>query len=114
MVAADVYGVAPHIGRGGWTWYTGSSGWMYRLITESLLGLTLDVNKLRFDPRPPKAWPSYKVHYRHHGTFYHINIINTGPGNAIQTLMLDGKRQPDHCIQLIDDHVSHEVEITLA
>ena len=114
VVAADVYGVAPHIGRGGWTWYTGSSGWMYRLITESLLGLTLDVNKLRFDPRPPKAWPSYKVHYRHHGTFYHINIINTGPGNAIQTLMLDGKAQPDHCIQLIDDHVSHEVEITLA
>ena len=53
VVAADVYAVAPHTGRGGWTWYTGSAGWMYRLITESLLGLRLDIDKLRFAPCLP-------------------------------------------------------------
>ena len=113
VVAADVYGVKPHIGRGGWTWYTGSSGWMYRLITESLLGLTLDVDKLRFNPRPPQAWPSFKVHYRHHLTFYHINIINTGPGRDVKKVLLDGVDQPDHTVPLFDDNVNHEVEITL-
>ena len=55
-MAADVYGVAPHTGRGGWTWYTGSAGWMYRLITESLLGLHLEVDKLRFAPCLPANW----------------------------------------------------------
>lgn len=50
VVAADVYAVSPHTGRGGWTWYTGSAGWMYRLITESLLGLRLEVDKLRLAP----------------------------------------------------------------
>src|SRR5476649_2683856 len=53
VIAADVYAVPPHTGRGGWTWYTGSAGWMYRLITESLLGVRLDVDKLRFAPCLP-------------------------------------------------------------
>ena len=82
-------------------------------ITESLLGLTLDVDKLRFNPRPPKAWPSFKVHYRHHGTFNHINIINTGPGNEVKGLLLDGVAQPEHIVPLTDDTANHEVEITL-
>src|SRR5205807_8395533 len=80
VVAADVYGVSPHVGRGGWTWYTGSAGWMYRLITESLLGLHLEVDKLRFAPRVPAQWPSYKIHYRYRETFYHITIHNGGTG----------------------------------
>jgi cyclic beta-1,2-glucan synthetase len=113
VVAADVYGVAPHIGRGGWTWYTGSSGWMYRLITESLLGLQLDIDKLRFTPRPPKAWPSYKIHYRFHETNYHITIKKGGEGTKIQSLSVDGTEQPEHFVQLIDDHVNHEVQIQL-
>ena len=66
VVAADVYGVAPHAGRGGWTWYTGSAGWMYRLIIESLLGLRLQVDKLRFTPcLPPDAgWRGAVVRLR--------------------------------------------------
>ncbi len=75
VVAADVYGVAPHVGRGGWSWYTGSAGWLYRLILESLLGLTLEVDKLRFAPCLPADWNSYKVHYRHRETIYHITFI---------------------------------------
>ena len=113
VVAADVYGVAPHVGRGGWTWYTGSSGWMYRLITESLLGLQLDIDKLRFTPRPPKTWPSYKIHYRFRETNYHITIKNGGDGITIQSLILDGTDQPEHFVRLIDDKGNHEVEIQL-
>src|SRR4030095_15674821 len=63
VVAADVYSVPPHVGRGGWTWYTGSAGWLYRLITESLLGLKLEINRLRLEPLFPKEWPSFEVHY---------------------------------------------------
>jgi cyclic beta-1,2-glucan synthetase len=62
VIAADVYAVAPHTGRGGWTWYTGSAGWMYRLIVESLLGLRLEVDKLHVAPCLPAHWPGYKVH----------------------------------------------------
>ncbi len=113
VVAADVYGVEPHLGRGGWTWYTGSSGWMYRLITESLLGLQLDVDRLRFNPRPPKAWPSFKIHYRFHETLYHITILNGGEGNAIRQLTIDGAVQGDPVVQLVNDLGVHQVDIEL-
>ena len=113
VVAADVYGVAPHVGRGGWTWYTGSAGWMYRLIIESLLGLHLDVDKLRFNPRPPRDWPSFKMHYRYRETVYHINVACSADGNTIQSLLVDGIEQADHVVCLVDDNVSHQVEIRL-
>jgi len=113
VVAADVYGVAPHVGRGGWTWYTGSAGWMYRLIIESLLGLHLDVDKLRFNPRPPKDWPSFKIHYRYRETVYHINVTCSGLGSTIQSLKVDGVEQAEHFVRLVDDCVSHQVEILL-
>ncbi|MBX9693816.1 MAG: cyclic beta 1-2 glucan synthetase, partial [Cyanobacteria bacterium] len=74
VVAADVYAVAPHTGRGGWSWYTGSSGWMYRLIVESLLGLKLEVDKLSFEPCLPQNWQSYKIHYRFRETVFHITL----------------------------------------
>ena len=65
VVAADVYAVAPHIGRGGWTWYTGSAGWMYRLVMETLLGLTLKQDRLHVTPRIPPAWDNFELHYRY-------------------------------------------------
>jgi len=113
VVAADVYGVEPHIGRGGWTWYTGSAGWMYRLITESLLGLHLDVDKLRFNPRPPRDWPSFKMHYRYRETYYHITVTCNGYNNTIQSISVDGVEQQEHTVCLVDDRVNHQVEIAL-
>ena len=68
VVAADVYAVAPHTGRGGWTWYTGSAGWMYRLLIETLLGVNLEGDQLRLTPRLPKSWTTYKIHYRYRQT----------------------------------------------
>lgn len=78
VIAADVYGVDPHIGRGGWTWYTGSAGWMYRVTLESLLGLDLEAGAtLTLAPRIPDHWPGFTMlHRRPHGTSYHIEVRN--------------------------------------
>ena len=80
VVAADVYAVAPHTGRGGWTWYTGSAGWMYRLIVESLLGLKLEGDALHLTPCLPSDWTGFTVHYRHRDTTHHI-VVSRKPGD---------------------------------
>ncbi len=110
VIAADVYAVAPHIGRGGWTWYTGSAAWMYRLLTETLLGIHLEGNRLRITPRFPAGWNSYKIHYRHRQTVYHITI-NRLPADGIGELSLDGQTLAEETIPLTDDHVEHFVEL---
>ena len=112
VVAADVYAVAPHIGRGGWTWYTGSAGWMYRLIVESLIGLRLDVDKLRFVPCLPEEWQTFKLHYRYRDTFYHITIKNNGH-RVVSRVTLDGIDQLDKAIQLVDDRREHSAEVEI-
>jgi len=114
VVAADVYAVSPHIGRGGWTWYTGSAGWMYRLITESLLGLRLDVDKLRFAPCLPSGWSSLRIHYRYRETVFHITIRNGGSGLTVKRVVADGREQPERSVPLIDDRNDHNVEVELS
>ncbi|MDR3390802.1 MAG: glucoamylase family protein [Sulfuriferula sp.] len=78
VMCADIYGAAPHTSRGGWTWYTGAAGWMYRLTVETLLGLQLEVDQLRIAPCVPTDWKSYKIHYRYRETVYHITINYVG------------------------------------
>jgi cyclic beta-1,2-glucan synthetase len=114
VAAADVYGVVPHTGRGGWTWYTGSAGWMYRLITESLLGLHLEVDRLRFAPCLPKEWSAFKIHYRYRDTLYHIEIRNGGGGTSVSRVVADGHEQPDRLIHLVDDRHDHQIEVDVA
>jgi cellobiose phosphorylase len=114
VVVADIYSVAPHTGRGGWSWYTGSAGWMYRLIVETLLGLRLEAGELRVSPRLPRAWESLKLHYRHRDTFYHITVKRDGVAAAQPVcVIVDGKEQPDATIQLVDDREEHAVEINI-
>ena len=115
VVAADVYGVAPHTGRGGWTWYTGSAGWMYRLLTETLLGLNIEGDQLRLLPLLPKTWPSYKIHYRYRQTVYHITITRLDV-NAPRTnlLTLDGQEISGTTIPLRDDLLEHAVEMKVS
>ncbi len=114
VVAADVYAVAPHTGRGGWTWYTGSAGWMYRLIMESLLGLTLDVDKLRFTPCLPVHWNAFKVHYRYRETVYHIEVSSTPAAAGGTSITVDGIEQHDQIVHLVDDRREHSVNVRLA
>jgi cellobiose phosphorylase len=114
VVAADVYALSPHTGRGGWTWYTGSAGWMYRLIVESLLGLRLEVDKLRFSPCLPMDWKASKVHYRYQETVYHISVLQTHGGNGETSVTVDGVERPDRAIPLVDDRQEHSVEVRIA
>jgi len=113
VVAADVYAVSPHSGRGGWTWYTGSAGWMYRLIVESLLGLRLEVDKLRFEPCLPADWEIFKVHYRYRETIYHVTVRQTPSGESEAGVTVDGVKQHDNAIYLVDDRVEHIVEVVM-
>jgi cellobiose phosphorylase len=111
VIAADVYAVAPHIGRGGWTWYTGSAGWMYRLLIETLLGVNREGNKLSLAPRLPKSWPSCKIHYRYRQTVYHITITRLVAGSAdADQIILDGKEIDEQKVPLVDDRREHFVE----
>jgi cellobiose phosphorylase len=113
VVAADVYAVAPHIGRGGWTWYTGSAGWLYRLMVESLLGLRLEVDKLYLAPCIPAEWQTYTVHYRHRETVYHIQVTRSAISRGT-TVALDGVEQRDPVIPLGDDRKEHAVAVLIA
>ena len=95
VVAADVYAVSPHTGRGGWTWYTGSAGWMYRLIVESLLGLRLEVDKLYVTPCLPADWKGFTLHYRYRETLYQIRVLQDSAWNGETSVMVDGVEQQD-------------------
>jgi cellobiose phosphorylase len=113
VVAADVYAFPPHTGRGGWTWYTGSAGWMYRLIVESLLGLRLETDKLSFAPCLPADWETFKVHYRYGETIYHITVLQTRTGNGGTRVIVDGVERDDQTIPLVDDLREHSVEVRI-
>jgi cellobiose phosphorylase len=112
VVAADVYAVAPHLGRGGWTWYTGSAGWMYRLLIETLLGVNLEGDQLRLAPRWPKTWTTFKIHYRYRQTVYHITVTRLAVDSADANLLsLDGQEISGKTIPLQDDRHEHVVEM---
>ena len=113
VVAADVYAVSPHSGRGGWTWYTGSAAWMYRLILESLLGLKLEEGRLSIAPCIPADWDGFTVHYRYHETVYHIVVRQISGGSGALSVVLDGVDQPTGDILLSDDRREHSVEVRI-
>src|SRR6185295_939155 len=109
-----------HVGRGGWTWYTGSAGWMYRVALESVLGLTLEDGKtLRLRPRVPDAWPGFRVALRlPDGTRYEVEVANPGgDASAVVAVTVDGKawRVEDGVarIPLARDGAMHGVTVTL-
>ena len=112
VMAADIYGSEPHTGRGGWTWYTGSASWMYRLIVETVLGLQLKVNTLTFKPCIPAEWEHFKIHYRFRETVYHCAFHQVKPGGEIR-LIVDGVEREDRFVALNDDHQEHFVEIVI-
>jgi len=110
VLAADVYSREPHAGRGGWTWYTGSAGWLYRLITESFLGLVQEVDQLKINPCLPKEWPSFKVHYRYKKTLYHIEVVQH-LADEKRIVTVDGVKKEGNIIALIDDGAEHTVVV---
>jgi cellobiose phosphorylase len=113
VIASDVYALSPHTGRGGWTWYSGSAGWMYRLIVESILGLRREVDKLHFEPCIPAHWASFKMSYRYRETVYHITVCQTRAADDLTMLTIDDIEQPDMVIPLVDDRKKHKVDLTI-
>jgi cyclic beta-1,2-glucan synthetase len=115
-VAADVYSVAPHVGRGGWTWYTGSAWWLYRVGIEAILGARLRGKFLLIDPCIPKAWPQFEIVFRHHSARYEITVENPrGVNRGVSYAELDGKALPQGAtrIPLVDDGQTHTVSVIL-
>ncbi len=111
VLAADVYSQSPHAGRGGWTWYTGSAAWLYRLLHEVILGIERRVDTLRFRPHVPASWTQYKLHYRYYQTFYHLVFTQTSTHQGPIRLTLDGLSLQDATLKLINDQREHTVEV---
>jgi cyclic beta-1,2-glucan synthetase len=114
VAAADVYAGAPHVGRGGWTWYTGSAGWMYRAGMESILGFRFRAGKLVIDPCIPRAWPGFQIRFRYHGARYEIRVENpNGVMRGVSHVELDGEPVTAAAIALSDDGATHHVRVVL-
>ncbi|MEO9100965.1 MAG: glucoamylase family protein [Burkholderiaceae bacterium] len=113
VVAADVYSVAPHTGRGGWSWYTGSAGWMYRLIVESLLGIQLEIDndgaRLYVRPCMPADWPGFSVAYRFRDTLYEVQVEHADSAEV----RVDGVISSDGFVALVNDGGAHVVVVRL-
>jgi cyclic beta-1,2-glucan synthetase len=114
VVAADVYGEPPQVRRGGWTWYTGAAGWMYRAGTEWLLGLRKRGENLEIDPCIPRHWRGFEVRYRHGKTLYEIHVENpTGVSRGVGRIELDANVRVGTSIALVDDGRNHIVRVRL-
>ncbi len=113
VVAADIYGLYPHVGRGGWTWYTGSASWMYRSAIESILGFDLRGTTLRMNPCIPRHWRNFELTYRTSTTTYHILVTSTGEPYSTPQIKLDGTTLSSPDIPLAEDGTLHRIEIHL-
>ena len=112
VVAADVYTAEGHLGRGGWTWYTGSASWMYRVGLEAILGFTKRGETLVIRPCVPPEWDEFTVEYRYGGSRYAIRVRQTGSEAA--GVWLDGRKLEGDAIPLADDGAEHTVEVVRA
>ena len=116
VVAADVYSESPHVGRGGWTWYTGSAGWLYKAGIEAILGLRRQGAFLLLAPCIPKHWPRFDIVFRHGSARYEIAVENPqGVNRRIVAAELDGQPLPTAPLRvpLCDDGGSHRVHVIL-
>ena len=115
VMAGDVYAEPPHVGRGGWTWYTGSAGWLYRAGMEWILGFRVRGTMLSIDPCIPRNWPGYSIEFRYHSAVYKISVENpSGVARGVALSELDGKLLAGSApIHLVDDGAVHQVRIVL-
>ena len=115
VVAADVYTAEGHLGRGGWTWYTGSASWMYRVGLEAILGFAKRGDTLFIEPCVPAAWPEFSIEYRYGGSRYTVVVRqSSGAGSGASTVTLDGMVLQGRGIPLVDDGAEHAVVVTLS
>jgi cyclic beta-1,2-glucan synthetase len=115
VVAADIYAEPPHVGRGGWTWYTGSAGWLYRAGIEWILGFRLRGTTLAMDPCIPRNWPGFSLDFRYHSAIYRIRVENpSGVARGVVSTELDGTLLAGlGNIPLADDGGVHNIRVVL-
>jgi cyclic beta-1,2-glucan synthetase len=115
VVVADIYSHPQHVGRGGWTWYTGSASWLYRVAVEYILGLKLHGDHFTLEPCIPSHWPNYALSFRHGETTYGISVENDHGGTCrVESVVLDGQTVQSGKVPLLKDGQKHEVRVTLA
>ena len=120
VIAADIYSVAPHVGRGGWTWYTGSAGWMYRAGLEAILGFRVQAAWLILAPCIPKRWPRFEIEFKYRSARYEIVVENPeGASCGVAHVELDGQASAltvlgaQARIALVDDGATHRIRVVL-
>jgi cyclic beta-1,2-glucan synthetase len=117
VVCADIYSEAPHVGRGGWTWYTGSAGWMYRVALEWMLGFRLQGESLLLDPCIPRVWPGFDIVFRYRSARYEIAVQNPhGVCRGVLSITLDNEMltpPKSLLIPLSDDGLTHHIRVVL-
>ncbi|MEI7849912.1 MAG: glycosyl transferase, partial [Chloroflexota bacterium] len=114
VIAADVYSMPPHVGRGGWTWYTGSASWMVRLGIEAILGIKREGQFLKISPCIPKHWPGFSIKYRFGDSLYNIQVYNHQKVNSgVIEISLDGFILSNPNILLVDDKKDHFIVVKM-
>ena len=114
VIAADVYGVGNLSGRGGWTWYTGSSSWMYKAAIEYILGLKIEEGILSIKPAISSNWKEYSIRYEYKETTYNIKVKNpNGKNKGIEKFLLNGEEIKEKKIKLIDNGKINEIEVIM-
>lgn len=113
-IAADVYGAESLAGRGGWTWYTGSSSWFYKAGIENILGLKIKNNTLKMEPCIPKDWKEYKIKYRYKNSIYNISVKNpNGKNTGVERFYQNGKEIEEKQVKLNGEGGIFEIEIEM-
>jgi cyclic beta-1,2-glucan synthetase len=113
-MTGDVYGAPPHVGRGGWTWYTGSAGWLYRVGLEALLGFQVRGCRLRIDPCIPFEWQEFRLTYRRGDTTYEVEVHNPDAvERGVRVILLDGVRVDGIEFELPDDGRPHRIRVEM-
>jgi cyclic beta-1,2-glucan synthetase len=114
VICADIYSVYPYLRRGGWTWYTGSAAWMYRLGLEGILGFQKIGNSLKIDPVIPPAWDGFEIRYEFGKSVYQVKVHNPDHcSRHVSQILLDGLPLQDDVISLVDDQREHNVDVTM-
>jgi cyclic beta-1,2-glucan synthetase len=115
VVAGDVYSEPPHVARGGWTWYSGSAAWLYRVGVEAILGFRLQGMALTIDPCVPRNWPNFSIAFRYHSATYKISVENpSSVTRGIALTRVDGQMIPGKAtIGLVDDGSVHEILVVM-
>lgn len=114
VVAGDVYGKGNLAGRGGWTWYTGSSSWLYQAGIESILGLNVENKELSIKPNISPNWKEYSIRYRYQNSVYHIKVRNpNGKTTGVEKMWINGNEIPEKMIKLDGSGNNYEVEVEM-